>query len=126
MSIEKRPVNLDLKTMHFPLPAIVSILHRISGVTLFFFIPFLLYILQTSLKSADSFLQLQECLKSPVSKVFILGLLAAFVYHFFAGMRHIIMDMGFGENLSTMRASAKAVLIIAILTTVILAGVWVW
>lgn len=126
MSIDKRPVNLDLKTMHFPIPAIVSILHRISGVVLFIFIPILLYILQASLKSPDSFTQLQTCLTYPISKLFVLGLLAAFVYHFFAGMRHIIMDMGFGEDLSTMRASAKAVLILAILTTIMLAGVWIW
>ena len=34
-----RPKNLNLFTIRFPIPAIVSILHRISGIILFFLIP---------------------------------------------------------------------------------------
>ncbi|HLF66576.1 MAG TPA: succinate dehydrogenase, cytochrome b556 subunit, partial [Gammaproteobacteria bacterium] len=37
-----RPINLNLFTIRFPLPAIVSILHRVSGVFLFLLLPILM------------------------------------------------------------------------------------
>ena len=51
----KRPVNLDLTKFAFPLIAIVSIVHRISGVVIFLFLPFLLYFLDQSLSSQAGF-----------------------------------------------------------------------
>ena len=50
----KRPVNLDLSTIRFPLPAIISILHRITGIWLFLALPFLLVMLRGSLESIQS------------------------------------------------------------------------
>ena len=57
-AVRQRPKHLNLFKIRQPIPAIVSILHRISGAVLFlFFIPFGLSALQGSLHSAESFAQ---------------------------------------------------------------------
>ena len=121
----KQPVNLNLFTIRFPVPAIVSILHRISGILLFLAIPFILYLLKVSLASEESFLDLRQSLVSPLSKGLMLCLLAAFFYHFVAGIRHLFMDMGCGDELANGRKSAIWTLLIVILL-VVLTGIWLW
>lgn len=121
----KRPVNLNLLTIHFPLPAIVSILHRASGVLLFLLIPFLIWGLQTSLASAQDFDQLYLKLRAPFAKFVIWVLLSAFLYHFVAGIRHLLMDMSIGEGLQSGRLGAKVTMALSFIL-IILAGIWIW
>jgi succinate dehydrogenase / fumarate reductase cytochrome b subunit len=66
---KKRPVNLDLWTIRFPIPALVSITHRVSGVVLLAGILILMYMLDASLASEESFLDLQALLAHPVAKL---------------------------------------------------------
>ncbi len=122
---KNRPVNLDLMTIRMPINAIVSILHRISGVFIFLAIPMLLWMFQLSVSSQLGFAQLQECLTSPLSKLVMWGVLSAFIYHLVAGIRHLIMDMGIGEEKQSGRLAAKISLAISIVLIVAL-GVWLW
>lgn len=122
---DKRPVNLDLTTIKFPIPAIVSITHRISGVILFGAVAILLWMLQASLASEESFNSLKELLSAPWIQFLVWGSLAALGWHLVTGIRHMIMDVGFGESLAGGRRSAQVALVCAVLL-IILAGVWVW
>lgn len=88
----QRPVNLDLRTIKLPVTAYTSILHRISGVILFLGLVVLLYGLDMSLASEESFEELKACLASPLAKLVIWGLLSALLYHLVAGIRHLFMD----------------------------------
>lgn len=121
----KRPVNLDLSTFKFPVTAIASILHRISGFILFLLIPFILGLLAYSLKSPECFQTLQSGFAHPVSKVIFLGIFLALFYHLLAGVRHLIMDTGRGEKLAQARCSARFIMIVAVLATVGM-GVYLW
>lgn len=121
-----KPINLQLTTIRFPLPAIISILHRISGVIVFLFIPLFLGLLQQSLSSPQSYATLQTCLAHPVVKIIIFGLLAALIYHFVAGIRHLLMDAGIGETRDSMRFSAKMVLLITAVLVILMIGVALW
>jgi succinate dehydrogenase / fumarate reductase cytochrome b subunit len=121
----KRPVNLDLRTIKFPIVAIASILHRISGFILFFLIPVFLWGLATSLRSPESYAALATCLSHPVVAFIIWAFIAALIYHLLAGIRHLFMDIGIGETLSGARSGVIVVFIIAIIG-IILAGVWLW
>lgn len=121
----KRPVNLDIGTIHFPIAAIVSILHRISGVALFFATALLLWMFDSSLSSAEGFAGVKACLNTFWSKVVILLIFAGLAYHLAAGIRHLLMDCGVGESLEGGRLGAKIVVVSAIILTV-LAGVWLW
>ena len=120
-----RPKNLNLFTIRFPVPAIVSILHRISGVILFLLIPFLLWLLHRSLASEDSFYDLYERLSTPWVKFIVWGALSAFYFHFVAGIRHLLMDINIATTLKKSRL-ASFVTIIVSLILIILTGVWLW
>ncbi|OZG71254.1 succinate dehydrogenase, cytochrome b556 subunit [Hahella sp. CCB-MM4] len=121
----KRPVNLDLTKFHFPLPAITSILHRISGVIIFVSMAFLLWGLDMSLESEQSFNSLLAVLNGFFAKLILWGILAALAYHFVAGIKHLVMDAGIGEDLESARLFAKLVIAAAVVL-IVLAGVWVW
>lgn len=120
-----RPINLNLFTIHFPIPAIVSILHRITGVILFLLVPFLLWGLYLSLNSPQDYDKVHDFLTTPFIKFIIWLVLAAFLYHLIAGIRHLLMDMGIGEELKTGRAGAQLTLVISLIL-IILAGIWLW
>ncbi|MEE9451829.1 MAG: succinate dehydrogenase, cytochrome b556 subunit [Gammaproteobacteria bacterium] len=121
----KRPVNLQLTTMKFPPMAIASILHRLSGVILFLAIPLLLYMLDYSLRNEDVFLKLKQCLQAWPMKLLLWVVLAALLYHLIAGVRHLIMDMGWGESLTAGRRSALSVFVLAAISVVFI-GIWLW
>lgn len=123
--IKQRPKNLNLLTIRLPLPALVSILHRISGFILFLLIPLMLWGLSLSLSSPDDFDNLHLFLSSPFMKFLVWGFLSAFIYHFFAGIRHLLMDIHVGDELKSGRLSAQLTMIISIIF-IILAGVWLW
>ena len=122
---DKRPVNLDIATISLPITAYASILHRVSGVVLFFAVGILLWILDASLASEESFDALTDILASPIAKLIVWGILAALAYHLLAGVRHMIMDFGIGETLEGGVLGAKIVMVGAVVL-VVLAGVWVW
>jgi len=122
---KNRPVNLDISTIKLPITAYVSILHRVSGVALFAGVAILLWMLDKSLSSAAGFAELQDTLSSPLCQFIIWLTLAGLVYHMVAGIRHLIMDAGIGEDLEGGQKGAKiAIAVIAVL--ILLAGVWVW
>ena len=53
------------------------------------------------------------------------GILTALAYHLVVGIRHIVMDFGYGEEFDTATKSAQVTMIISVILS-ILAGVWVW
>jgi succinate dehydrogenase / fumarate reductase cytochrome b subunit len=123
---DKRPVNLDLGTFKHPLIAMVSICHRISGVVLFVGLVFLFCLFDTSLSGAAGFASAQDALQTSFVAQFITwGLLTSLGFHFSAGMKHLIMDVGVGEELDSANNAAKMVVGLTLILAV-LAGVWVW
>ncbi|MDA8561670.1 succinate dehydrogenase, cytochrome b556 subunit [Gammaproteobacteria bacterium] len=122
---KQRPINLNLLTLKFPITAIVSILHRISGIFLFLCIPFFLWGLHLSLSSEQNFETLKEFLLSPVVKFFVWFFLSAFIYHLFAGIKHLLMDLHIGENLKGSRVMSFLTLFFSGLF-IVMAGYWLW
>ena len=125
MNNKKRPVNLNILTIRLPIPAIVSILHRISGLVLFILIPVALWGLSYSLSSQDNFQDLHDKLTTPFMKCVVLLMLAPFIYHFVAGIRHVLLDFNVGVSLQGGRFSSILTLAISFILF-ILAGVYLW
>jgi len=122
---KQRPVNLDLSTIKLPPAALSSILHRVSGVIMLVLVGLLVWLLAKSLSSPQGFAEAQSVFEHPVVRFVVWGFLAAIGYHLLAGIRHIFMDLGFGEE----KESGKTTALIAIAGGVILAilaGVWLW
>lgn len=123
MTIKKRPKNLDLTTIRLPLPGKVSILHRVSGAGLFLCFPVLLWLFGASLESADSFATFKAIFSTLPAKVVIAGLIWAFVHHFCAGIRFLLLDVHVGIEKEAARQSAAVVFAVSIPLTLILWGV---
>ena len=120
-----RPVNLDLTTLRFPITAIASILHRVSGVVLFFGSFVLMALLGMSLDDEAGFANALALLDNGFVRFIVWGVLAALAYHFVAGLKHLFMDMGYGETLESGPLFAKISMASAVVLMG-LAGVWVW
>ena len=121
----QRPVNLDISTIKLPLPAITSITHRISGIAIFAGMAFLIWGLGMSLESEESFNHLKECLDGFFPKLILWAILAGFIYHLVAGIRHLLMDFGYFETLEGANLLAKVVIGVSAVL-ILLAGIWVW
>ena len=117
-----RPVNLNLFAFSFPLTAIVSITHRITGIILFGGVAFALYVLDMALASAQGFAAAQMLLAQPLPKLILLSLLAFLVFHIFAGLKHLLMDFHLGDSVA---ASHRGSIIVIFLTLVSTAGLGV-
>tara|TARA_R100001198_G_C5109725_1_gene137849 strand:- start:229 stop:618 length:390 start_codon:yes stop_codon:yes gene_type:complete len=122
----KRPVNLDLTTIHFPLPALTSITHRITGVILFVGLIFAFWALGKSLSSPAGFDAVSSALANNFFAKFVAwGLLSALAFHFVAGIKHLLMDANIGVTLEGGVKKAQATVVVSAVL-IILAGVWVW
>jgi len=120
-----RPKNLNLLSIRLPLPALVSILHRASGFLLFLALPFLLFGLQSSLRSAAQFQHIAEMLSQPAAKLLMLVLAWAAIHHLLAGIRHLAMDMHWGLTLPEARTTARMLLLSSAILTFLIA-IWLW
>ncbi|WP_319536465.1 succinate dehydrogenase cytochrome b556 subunit [uncultured Vibrio sp.] len=122
---KSRPVNLDLQTIRFPITAIASILHRVSGVITFVAVGILLWLLSISLSSPMGFMEAADIVDSFFVKFILWGILTALAYHIAGGIRHLMMDLGYFEELDTGTMSAKVAFgATAVLS--LLAGIMVW
>lgn len=105
----------------FPAPAIVSILHRISGALLFFVgLPYLLYLFQESLTSELSFEHYRSIIAHPLAKLVLLALVWAYVHHLIAGLRHLAMDLDIANDREQALLFAKVQLALSVVITAVL------
>ncbi|MGP1931492.1 MAG: succinate dehydrogenase, cytochrome b556 subunit [Arsenophonus sp. ET-DL12-MAG3] len=114
---KQRPINLQLQTIHFPIIAIASILHRISGIISFITVGILLWLLGLSLSSPEGFNYVTNIMCNFFIKFIIFTLLTSLIYHICSGIRHMLMDFSLiNESLYIGRIST----IITFIVTVIL------
>ena len=122
---KKRPVNLDISTIKLPITSYVSILHRFSGIFLFAGVAVLLWMLDTSLRSPESFANVRDASSNIAFKFVLWSVLSALAYHTVMGIRHLLMDCGIGESLEGGKRGATIALVIAVVLIALL-GVWAW
>ena len=125
MAVSNRPKYLNLHQIRLPVPGFVSILHRISGFGMFAFAWAILWLLQMSLESPESYEQARTVVQSWIGKLFLIGMSWAFLHHFFAGLRFLLLDIHVGVDLEGARRTSWAVLVLSIAGTVIVgANIW--
>ena len=123
-----RPVNLSMGqvldvNLKSPV-AIASILHRLSGVIVFLLVPVLLWILDKSLSSPEGFAQVQEIMSGFVVRFIVWVFVAGLIYHFIAGIKHLLADRGIAEELQSGRTAATIALILSAIG-IVASFVWI-
>jgi len=108
------PVYLNLLRIRFPVGAVTSIAHRISGVLLFISLPLLVYLLDLSLRGPDSYRQALDTLQSPWVRLGSGVLAWSLIHHLLSGIRFLLIDVEAGVTLQQARLTAWAVNILGI------------
>ena len=123
--IVERPRFLNLFKIRLPLPGVVSILHRVSGVLMVLAIPFLIYLFDLSLRGPEGFAAAAAIADMILVKLVIAVIVWGLFHHLFAGIRYLLLDMDIGVEKSQARASSWGVFAVSIVTTLIVLGV-IW
>lgn len=111
--------------MRLPITAWASITHRASGVFLFAGIAVLLWALDASLASPESFAALKQTFNSTLFKLVLWAVVSGLIYHMLAGIKHLVMDMGIGESMEGGKRGVRIVVGLSIVL-IFLAGIWIW
>lgn len=122
---DTRPKNLDFSTFQIPLPAITSFLHRVSGVFIFAGLALLMWLFNESLSSEQGFNNVAMWMDNLIVKLLLWAVISGLLYHFIAGIKHLLMDIGIGESLEGGRTGAKLVIAFSAIS-IVLTGVWLW
>ncbi len=120
---DPRPIFFNLLLIRFPVAAIMSIAHRISGVVMVLAIPALIYILDLSLKSEQGFQQARDLLGHWFITLVLILLGWGLMHHLLAGLRYLGLDFDVGIEKEQARVTAWLVLIVA---AAIAAGFGAW
>ena len=122
---DNRPVYLNLLKIRLPLAGIVSFAHRVSGVLLFLFIPFSVYLLDLSVQSQESFASVQQIMARPSMLLVQVLVLWSLAHHFFAGIRFLLIDADIGIEKSQARLGAWLVFLAeAVTILLVIVGVY--
>lgn len=92
----------------------VSILHRVSGALLFLMLPLLLYWFELSLLSEYTYADLINLITAPLAKIFLLLIVWAYLHHFCAGIRYLLLDLHIGVGRLPAQCSALLVLAVSL------------
>jgi succinate dehydrogenase / fumarate reductase cytochrome b subunit len=109
--IKKRPKNLDLLSVKFPMSAVMSVGHRAAGILLFLSLPYFIYIFQLSLFNEEGFMQAKSELQGPLAKMFFLIAIWALAHHFLAGIRYLLLDVDIGIEKKWAQKTAVLVMV---------------
>ncbi len=99
MSSGNRPLSPHLQIYRPQLTAVLSILHRLTGVALAPGTLLLVYWLAAAATGPEAFATAQALVASIVGRLLLLGWTFALFYHLCNGIRHLVWDAGYGLEL---------------------------
>ena len=120
-----RPVFLNLLSIRFPVGAVLSILHRITGVLLVMAIPLFVYLLQLLNSGEQGFAEARELLQSVPGKLLASIVVWTLIQHSLSGVRHLLLDLDYGYAKQTARNTARLSFLISFVL-IVLTGVAIW
>ena len=103
-----RPLSPHATIYRFPLNAVLSILHRITGVALAVGGVVVVWWLLAASVSRDYFEFVDGLMTTVLGDLVILGCLAALSFHLCNGLRHLVWDAGAGFSNRNVKFSAIA------------------
>jgi len=118
---------VDALQYRLPIAGVVSILHRASGMLMFFLLPFVVWLFDVSLTSEISYGRFTAVFAAGAGfvpgwffKLVALALIWAYLHHFIAGVRHLWMDATHSVSKEFGRQSAVVTIGASLLLTLVL------
>ncbi len=119
MAAQNRPLSPHLQIYKKQMTSVLSILHRMTGIALTFGAIVLSYWLISATYGPETFETAQSHLGSWIGRLILFGLTFSLFYHMANGLRHLGWDFGFGFELSTVRATGIAVVVVSVALTLL-------
>ena len=123
MRDSSRPLSPHLQVYMLPITAVLSIMHRMTGVVLSLGLVLLVVVLATAAWHADNYEVLRTMLSHWLGQLFLIAWTASLYLHLCNGIRHLFWDAGLGFDLK--RTEQTAYLTIAG-TIVLTAATWLF
>ena len=112
-----RPLSPHLQIYRLPLPALMSITHRLSGVALSTG-TLLVAVWLMMLAAGEVYFDLaQSVVNHPLGQLVLFGYSVAMFYHACNGVRHLFWDAVIGVNIPAIYASGRFSIALAIVLT---------
>ncbi len=111
MITQSRPLSPHLQVYRPMYTIVLSISHRITGVFQSAGLLLLAYWLVAAAGGAAAYASAARVFAHPFVRLLLAAWAIAFWYHFFAGLRHLVWDAGYGFDKATARRSGQAVLV---------------
>jgi succinate dehydrogenase / fumarate reductase, cytochrome b subunit len=116
----ERPLSPHLQTYRFTLTMAMSILHRMTGVALYFGTLLLVWWLIAAASGPAAYSNVQAFTSSIIGRLIVFGFTWAMMHHLLSGIRHFIWDLGYGFKASERETLTWGALIGGISLTVLL------
>jgi succinate dehydrogenase / fumarate reductase cytochrome b subunit len=117
-----RPVHLNLLKIKLPIGGIMSIVHRATGVFMFFALPYLIYLLDLSLSGPAGYAAARDSVHGFLGMIFVFLLMWSIAHHLLAGIRYLLIDVDMGVEKEIARQSALGVVVAGPILGLLLAG----
>ncbi len=111
MPITRQPHRfLDLRRIRFPVNALLSISHRVSGMGLVLLLPLPIYLFDSAVHSPQGFNAAQALLAQGWVRLALTLFLWGLLHHLASGLRCLLIDLDIGVELKSALGSARALL----------------
>jgi len=117
-----RPLSPHLQIYRLPLTAVLSILHRITGVALSVGLLLLIYWLAALAAGPQAYQSAQAILGSWLGLLVLFGFSVGLFYHLCSGIRHLFWDGCLGLDLKTSEFTARLVVVATVVLTLVAWG----
>jgi succinate dehydrogenase / fumarate reductase cytochrome b subunit len=118
-----RPLSPHLSIFRPLITMMMSIVHRITGVALYFGMLLLAWWLVAAASGPEAFETVDTFLGSWFGRLMLFGFTWALIHHMLGGIRHLIWDMGAGYSAAGRNGLAWATIIGSVLLTLLIWGV---
>lgn len=117
---KQRPISPHVMIYSFPIVAVLSILHRVSGIFLLMLAFFIPIILLLAIRHPATYDSIYFAIKLSTLRFLVAVPLLVLVFHICSGIRHLFLDIGFGFDVAFAYQIAWSTIIASIVITLLL------
>lgn len=119
----ERPLSPHLQIYRVTLTMALSIIHRATGIALYFGTLLLVWWLIAAASGPAAYAHVQAFAGSIIGRLIAFGYTWALVHHAMSGIRYLVWDLGYGFKPTEREWLTRAALIAGIVITILLWGV---
>ena len=120
MNDSKNPLSPHLQIYRWQISSLVSIFHRITGIINVMGLTIICLWIGLLFFGESRYGLINIFFQSYFGKVFIMGFVWSYSFHLLSGIRHLILDLGYGYEIKTANITGIIVIIGSLVLTVLM------